>query len=230
MLKYILSIKFLDNKIINVKIFNRRGDVMGVCYIVGAGECSSLEIDRKLRDLIIAADGGLRYLVEAGIEPDIIIGDFDSLGNVPDGKNVIRLNPVKDITDMHAAAEIGMEKGYSDFIIYGACGGRFDHTLANIQLIALLAQKGFKASLCDGKTFITALHNSSISFSKDYIGYISVFSHSDKCTDVNIKGLKYTLDNATLSNSFPLGVSNEFIGCNSEISIGNGTAIVVYNK
>lgn len=203
---------------------------MGSCYIVGAGECTELDINKKKGDLIIAADGGLRYLTDAGIEPDIIIGDFDSLGDIPEGENVIRLNPVKDITDMHAAAEIGMEKGYSEYFIYGACGGRFDHTLANIQLIALLAQKGYTASLHDGKTVITALHNSSISFSEDYKGYVSVFSHSDKCTDVNIKGLKYTLDNATLFNSFPLGVSNEFIGSVSEISIGNGTAIVIYNK
>ena len=203
---------------------------MGSCYIVGAGECTELDIDKKKGDLIIAADGGLRYLADAGIEPDIIIGDFDSLTDIPEGENVIRLNPVKDITDMHAAAEIGMDKGYSEYFIYGACGGRFDHTLANIQLIALLAQKGYIASLHDGKTVITALHNSSISFSEDYKGYVSVFSHSDKCTDVNIKGLKYTLDNATLSNSFSLGVSNEFIGSASEISIGNGTAIVIYNK
>ncbi len=203
---------------------------MGVCYIVGAGECSTLEIKKRNGDLIIAADGGLRYLVDAGIEPDIIIGDFDSLGDIPEGKNVIKLNPVKDITDMHAAAEIGMKKGYSEFYIYGACGGRLDHTLANIQLIASLAQKNIKAFILDGKTVITSVHNSSIAFSNEKKGYISLFSHSDECTGVNIKGMKYTIENATLTNSFPLGVSNEFIGCSSEITIGRGTAIVIYNE
>ncbi len=203
---------------------------MGVCYIVGAGECNELNITKNNDDIVIAADGGLKYLVDFGVKADIIIGDFDSLDDIPEGENVIKLNPVKDVTDMYAAAEIGIEKGFSEFYIYGACGGRIDHTLANIQLIASLSQKGIKAYIRDGKTVITALHNSSIAFPDEYKGYISVFSHSDKCTDVNIKGLKYTLENATISNSFPLGVSNEFIGCSSEISIGNGTAIVIYNK
>lgn len=203
---------------------------MGVCYIVGAGECKKLDIIKKSDDFIIAADGGYRYLLEAGIEPDVIIGDFDSLGVVPDGENVVKLNPVKDITDMHAACKIGIEKGFSEIHFYGACGGRFDHTLANIQLTASLSQRNIKAFIHDGKSIITAITDSSISFSEDYSGYISVFSHSDKCTGVYIKGLKYTLENATLTNSFPLGVSNEFIGCKSEIIIGHGTAVVVFNS
>ncbi|MBR3779890.1 MAG: thiamine diphosphokinase [Clostridia bacterium] len=202
---------------------------MGVCYIVGAGDCTELSINKNKDDLIIAADGGYRYLINANISPDLIIGDFDSLGDIPDGENVIRLNPVKDITDMDAAMQIGIEKGYSEFHIYGACGGRIDHTLANIQLVASAASKDMKAFIHDGKTVITALCNESIKFTNDYKGYISVFSHSDECTGVTLKGLKYPLENAVLSNKFPLGVSNEFIGCESEISIANGILILVYN-
>ena len=203
---------------------------MGVCYIVGAGECNQLDIDRNTDDLIIAADGGLNHLGNADIIPDIIIGDFDSLGNIPEGENVIKLNPVKDITDMNAAVEIGIEKGYSEFHIYGACGGRIDHTLANIQLVASVASKNMKAFIHDGKTVITALCNGIIKFASDYNGYISVFSHSDECTGVSIKGMKYQLENSSLFNKFPLGVSNEFTGCESEISVKNGILILVYNK
>lgn len=203
---------------------------MGVCYIVGAGECTQLDIDRNTDDLIIAADGGLNYLGNADIIPDIIIGDFDSLGNIPEGENVIKLNPVKDITDMNAAVEIGIEKGYSEFHIYGACGGRIDHTLANIQLVASVASKNMKAFIHDGKTVITALCNGIIKFASDYNGYISVFAHSDECAGVSIKGLKYQLENSSLFNKFPLGVSNEFNGCESEISVKNGILILVYNK
>ncbi len=203
---------------------------MGVCYIVGAGECSFLDIKKDSDDLIIAADGGYKYLLEAKTEPDIIIGDFDSLGDIPEGTNVIKLNPVKDITDMHAAVETGIEREYKEFHIFGACGGRLDHTLANIQLIASLAERKINAFIHDSETVITAVCNDKICFPKKFKGYVSVFSHSDKCTEVYIKGLKYTLDNATLTNVFPLGVSNEFIGCESEIIIGNGTAIIIYNS
>lgn len=211
-------------------IINQRGEIMGICYIVGAGECKDLDIKKNIGDYIIAADGGYRYLLEAGIKPDIVIGDFDSLGTVPEGENILKLNPVKDITDMHAAAEIGIEKGCYEFHIYGGCGGRIDHTLANIQLAVFLAQKNKKAFIHDGKTKLTAICNGSIFFSKENKGYISVFSHSDECTGVYIKGLKYTLENSTLTNSFPLGVSNEFIGCESEITIGRGTAVIVVNS
>lgn len=202
---------------------------MGICYIIGAGECNSLFIKKEKDDFIIAADGGYRYLLSANIKPDIVIGDFDSLKEIPQNENIIKLNPVKDITDMDAAVDIGIKKGYSDFIIYGALGGRFDHSLANIQLIARLSQIGKNAKIYDGKTVITAVTNGKISFNSSYKGYISVFSHSDVCKDVCIRGLKYTLEDAELKNQFSLGVSNEFVGTDSEIIIGSGTAIIVYS-
>lgn len=203
---------------------------MGVCYVVGAGECPNLSINKKNGDYIIAADAGYKYLKDADIEPDAVIGDFDSLGSIPCGRNVIKLNPVKDITDMAAAVDIGVEKGYCEFHIYGACGGRFDHTLANIQLLARLSQQGCKAFIHDGETVITALCDDYIEFDSSHRGFISVFSHSDECRGVYETGLKYSLDNAVLKNSEPLGVSNEFMGIKSKIAVGNGTAILVYSQ
>ncbi len=202
---------------------------MAVCYVVGAGDCTKLDFVKQDCDLIIAADAGYKHLTKAGIAPDIVIGDFDSLGDIPQGENIVKLNPIKDITDMDAAVKIGIEKGYSEFHIYGACGGRIDHTIANIQLIASLAQKKIKAFIRDANTVITAVCCGSLEFDASFSGYVSVFSHSDKCDGVCLKGLKYPLENAVLTNNFPLGVSNEFVGCKSEIIIGHGTAIVVYS-
>lgn len=203
---------------------------MGICYIVGAGDCENLVIKNNREDLIVAADGGYKHLLSAGITPDIIIGDFDSLGEIPEGENIIKLNPVKDITDLHAATDVGIEKGYNEFVVFGALGGRFDHSLANIQLLARLSQVGCKAVIRDGKTFVTAITDGAMSFDPSFRGYVSVFSHTDKCEKVTVKGMKYCLENAELSNSFSLGVSNEFIGINSEIIIGKGTAIVIYSE
>lgn len=203
---------------------------MKVCCVVGAGDCKEFSICKDDYSLIIAADGGLKYLRQADIEPDIIIGDFDSLGYVPDKENVLRLKPEKDITDMHAAVNVALEEGCDCFHIYGACGGRIDHTFANIQLIAMLAENGKKAFIFDGDTVITALHNSSIVFTSENSGFISVFSHSDTSKGVSIKGLKYELENAEMKNSFALGVSNEFIGKESSVSVENGTLIIVYTR
>lgn len=201
---------------------------MNVCKIIGAGECRKIDFVKKKNELIIAADGGLAYLDEVGIAPDIIIGDFDSLGYVPKRNDVIKLNPVKDITDMDAAVNEGLKRGYTEFHLYGACGGRIDHTVANLQLVASLAQKDIKAYI-HSETIITAVCNGEITFDKSCKGYISVFSHSDKSVGVSVHGLKYTLDNAELSNTFPLGVSNEFVGTESKISVKNGTLIIVYS-
>ncbi len=201
---------------------------MKICRIIGAGDCKSLNFDIQNEDLIIAADGGAKYLQKAGLKPDILIGDFDSLDVNIDSGEVIRLNPIKDITDMDAAVKIGIERGYTEFHLYGACGGRIEHTLANIQLVASLSQKNIKAYVHDSATVITALTDDSVYFNSSYKGYISVFSHTDKCTGVYLKGLKYPLENATLTNSFPLGVSNEFVGEDSEIKVENGTLILIY--
>lgn len=202
---------------------------MSICYIVGAGECKKLDFTKKDGDIVIAADGGYKYLQRAGIKPDIVIGDFDSLGKAPEGEKIIRLKPEKDVTDTYAAVSEGIKCGYSRFNIYGASGGRIEHTLANIQLIASLAEKNMQASIFDGSTVITAITAKALRFDSAYNGYISIFAHSDKCTGVCLRGLKYPLENAELSNLFPLGVSNEFLGVESEIVIGNGTAIIVYS-
>ncbi len=202
---------------------------MSICYIVGAGECKKLDFTKKDGDIVIAADGGYKYLQRAGIKPDIVIGDFDSLGKAPEGEKIIRLKPEKDVTDTYAAVSEGIKCGYSRFNIYGASGGRIEHTLANIQLIASLAEKNMQASIFDGSTVITAVTAKTLRFDSAYNGYISIFAHSDKCTGVCLRGLKYPLENAELNNLFPLGVSNEFLGVESEIVIGNGTAIIVYS-
>ncbi len=203
---------------------------MAVCYIVGAGDCPPLENIRiNEGDTVIAADAGLRYLRAAGINPDSVIGDFDSLGSVPEGGKVTELPAEKDVTDMYAAAEAGVAAGYTEFKFYGWSGGRLDHTLANIQLCASLVERGYRADFVAEKQILTALHCDEMRFDKSHKGYISVFAFSDECLGVTLKGLKYTLDNATLSSRFPLGVSNEFTGTDSLVKVSQGTLIVVFD-
>lgn len=201
---------------------------MEVCCVVGAGNCTNFDYIKNKNDLIIAADGGFEHLMHHNLRPDVAIGDFDSLGYIPEDVEIIKLPAEKDVTDMVAAVDIGIERGYKIFYIYGACGGRIDHTLSNLQLAASIAEKGMKVIIRDGKTVITAIHNECVNFEASYSGYISVFSHSDISTGVTLKGLKYTLENAELSNKNPLGVSNEFIGEEAEISVKNGTLLIVY--
>lgn len=202
---------------------------MKTCCVIGAGECGSFDFKKKDGDIIIAADGGYEILNKNNITPDYVIGDFDSLGYVPDEKNVVRFRPEKDFTDMYSAVEKGIELGFDNFVIYGATGGREDHTFANYQLIASLAERGINAVLINGNKRVTVIHNSSKNFSADYKGYISVFSYSDISEGVSLEGLKYPLDNVILKNTFALGVSNEFTGRESRVTVDNGTLLIMYN-
>lgn len=229
----------------------------GICYVVGAGDCLGLEFQPTSEDLVIAADAGLRYLEQSGITADLIIGDFDTLENAPAGTNVITLSCEKDDTDMLAAVREGIKVGYTEFHLYGGTGGRIDHTIANLQVLAYLSENGWKGYLhCPQNSFvrpvdrelkkadyaeasgnahgsesiITAVTNGELSFSQVPAGYISVFSYSEKSEGVCLQGLKYPLADATLSHTFPIGTSNEFIGEKSRISVKNGTLMIVFPR
>ena len=200
----------------------------GICYVFGAGTHYGAPAVPGPNDLVIAADGGYAYLEKHGRSAHVIVGDCDSLSNPPEGVPLVALPKEKDDTDMAAAVRHGMEAGYRVFHLYGGTGGRLEHTLANIQLLADLAQKGARGCLFDQESVITAICNGNLSFPESAAGYVSVFAHSDAAAGVCEKGLKYALQDATLHNTYPMGVSNEFVGRKSVISVREGTLIIVF--
>ena len=201
-----------------------------ICYIIGAGENYGLDFTPTSNDFVIAADAGLRYLEQYGITADLVIGDFDSLNHIPIHPNTTVLSPEKDDTDMYAAVREGIKAGYSVFHIYCGTGGRTDHTIANLQTLAYLSQNGMQGFLFGKDIVITAITNQKMAYDKISSGYISVFSYTEKSEGVNLRGLKYELNNATLTSTFPLGVSNEFIGKESSVSVAAGTLLIVFPR
>lgn len=202
----------------------------GICYIVGAGDDNGLDFTPSPEDFVIAADAGILCLEKYGITADLAIGDFDSLGAPPIHPNIKRLNPFKDETDLYSAICEGINAGYSQYHIYGGTGGRTDHTIANVQLLAYLSQNKMRGYLFGKDSIITAITNDRIAFKPIRSGYVSVFSYTEKCCGVYLSGLKYELENAVMANTFPLGVSNEFIGSESSISVADGTLLIVFPK
>ncbi|MCI8856118.1 MAG: thiamine diphosphokinase [Clostridiaceae bacterium] len=199
-----------------------------ICYIIGAGAPSSVPPQPRPGDLLIAADGGYAYAQKHGLTPDFVIGDFDSLDCVPNHPGLIRLNPMKDETDTLSAIQFGQARGYRHFVIYGGTGGRTAHTVANLQNLVMLAQSGQRGWLVGQGEVFTAVSNGSIRFSAQSKGYLSVFSMTTESTGVSETGLKYLLDNFTMTNAYPVGVSNEFIGETAEISVETGTLLIIY--
>lgn len=200
----------------------------GACYIVGAGEFTPLYSTPAAEDYVIAADGGYRYLQQIGIHPDLVLGDFDSLPKKPQHDNLIELPAEKDDTDMLYALKVGLEKGFRIFYLYGGMGGRFDHTIANLQSLAFLSQNGAVGFLFGKEDVTTVLSGPSVCFDSGAEGYFSLFSFGEHCEGVCIRGLKYELENASLCHTFPIGTSNEFIQKESEITIAKGMAAMVF--
>ena len=200
---------------------------MKTCYIVGAGEVTELSFDPEEEDLVIACDGGYEYCRKWDKRVNLVIGDFDSLGYVPEHPNVIRLKPEKDDTDTACAIRAGLEQGFQRFIVYGGTGGRISHTIANIQLLCSLAKKGCYGILIGKDVWYRVISNEEVRFPREMSGYLSVFCMGERALGVYERGLKYPLEDATLVKENPLGVSNEFTGKESMVSVKEGMLLLI---
>ena len=203
--------------------------------IIGASEISKKGFLKETEfDCIVAADGGYRYCLKEGKEPDFLIGDFDTLDTslIRNPKSIKKLNPIKDDTDTFYAVKFLLEQGYEEIHFLGCLGGKIEHTLGNIQILSYLKdhnRNGFLYSE-DCSTVIFMLENDSITFKKDVKGMVSVFSYTTTCEGVSISNMKYPLDHATMTSSIPLGVSNEFLvgkEALGTISIEKGRLLIV---
>lgn len=178
-------------------------------------------------DLVIAADRGYLTLREQGVRCDVIIGDFDS-SSKPEGENVIALDPIKDDTDTLAAIKYALGKGCDRFYLYGVMGGRPDMTVASLQTLTYLLGEGAKGVMIDEGYAVMAIRNDRMDFKPGVSGVFSVFSFDEISRGVSITGAKYPLSDAILTNAFPLGVSNEFTGGRTSVSVCDGTLHVFF--
>lgn len=199
-----------------------------ICYIVGAGSMAGVALRPRPEDYVIAADGGFSHVEALGLRADLVLGDFDSLGRVPDHPNLRRHPAVKDDTDMLLAARTGDEMGFGTFVLLGGMGGRLDHTLANLQTLVWLSRRGRRAFLVGEGTAAAAVTNGTLRFAAREKGVISVFCAGEAAAGVWLTGLKYPLENAVLTCDMPLGVSNEFIGGESAVTVGEGTLLALW--
>lgn len=207
------------------------------CIIVGAGEWDGSALPVREGDYVIAADGGYARCKRLGIEPDLVLGDFDSLE--ADGREALRrlrqekpekirtLPAQKDDTDMLAAIREGLALNCREFLIYGGLGGRLSHTAANLQCLNFLENQGAKGYLVGERVLITLVSQETVTFPAQWMGYVSVFCFGERAEGVTIRNMKYLLDGAALTNDFPIGVSNEFIGKEGSITVEKGTLLIV---
>ena len=202
---------------------------MGKCLIFCAAGFSELLEPLTEDDFVIAADGGLRHTEKLGITPDGILGDFDSLGYTPEGANVFPVE--KDDTDAMLAVRRGLALGYREFILYGSLDGpRLDHTVANFQTLQFLADHGAFGLLAGINTMAAVVKEGRLLFPAGYRGTVSVFCMGSDAHGVTLKGLYYPLEKGTLTAGFPLGVSNHFTGEAAEISVEQGSLLILWER
>lgn len=200
-----------------------------ICYIIGASVTEGMYIDRREGDFIIAADAGFSALEKIGVMADLAVGDFDSLGHVPRLEKTI-CHPVdKDDTDTALALAEGMKLGFRNFVIYGGLGGRLDHTIANLQNCAGASEHGAVCWLWGEGNATCTFSDGALQFEAGKTGMVSVFA-ADRACGVTLQGLRFPLENACLTSTVPLGVSNAFTGVESVIQVADGTLIVMWNE
>ena len=216
--------------------------------IIGGGSLdmeTAIRVIRQDRSYIIAADRGLDYCRLLHIKPDVAVGDFDSVSSGTKdmltsfehrGVQVVRLNPVKDDTDMEAALGIAMNMGRDGIAILGGTGTRIDHVLGNISLLKQADQKGCPAAIYDSKNRIRLISGGeSLTIKKDgqYGKYVSLFPLFGACKGVSASGVFYPLDKADIGTGdgyYTLTISNEITEDEAVFSVDDGYMLVIESR
>lgn len=214
---------------------------MNTCIIVCAGRFSGDRIGRGENDLLVAADNGLTYLAGQNLVPDLVIGDYDSLEERgrkilakmqaahPD--QVITLPVEKDDTDTLAAVREGFRRGYQRFVLYGALGGRLDHTMANLQTLNFIRDAGGTGEIRDGDLRVFLIRNETVEIPEGPEGNFALFAVDPEIHGVTERGMKYETDGVTISNAFPIGCSNHiFPGKKASVTVEDGTALAMLTR
>ena len=199
--------------------------------IFSGGEFSAIPeyLDINEYDIIIACDGGFLSAQSVGIIPDIFVGDFDSVPEeLVDCPEIIRLYPVKDMTDTQEAIDVAINRGAKEITILGALGGRIDHTLANIHLLKYAKEKDTECTIADTDTYISLITDNAQIQKKD--GFCLSLIPLTDCFGVSISGVYYPLDNADMPIGNPYGISNEFTENIARISLKSGELLVILAK
>ncbi|MDD5889550.1 MAG: thiamine diphosphokinase [Ruminococcus sp.] len=201
------------------------------CVIISGSPDTNVEEIKSLctsDDFIVCADSGYSFAKKAGLSPNLIIGDFDSLKEeLPQNTEVVKLNTHKDDTDTEHCVMECIRRGYKDFLLLGSIGGRTDHTFANIATLAFLSEYNYNGIARNNGEEIRILKEGSYEMNNKKGLIFSVFPYGCESVNVTYKGAEYMLNNKTLTYNVSRGISNVFVDDEAEITINRGRAILL---
>ena len=187
----------------------------------------------KAGDLCIAADGGYRNAERVGVRVDLLLGDFDTLGEPKDVDKrceILRVPVEKDFTDTQLAVETAIARGADDIVIIGGLGGRLDHTLSNLAILEDLWARRVFALITDGQNRVRYLNGSSTLIAKSTFPYLSLIAATERVRGVSVEGCKYPLKNKTLTRNLQYAVSNEITGNCALVSVKRGALFIIESR
>jgi thiamine pyrophosphokinase len=185
-------------------------------------------------DLLIAADGGGRHCLEAGCAPQVIIGDLDSIAQselqelVSLGTEVLTHPVRKNETDLELAIGYAMKKGVKEIIILSALGGRWDHTLGNIMLLASTRFEPARIRIIDHNQEIDLIRAGDIHVITGNPGdIVSLIPVHNTVVGVTTSGLEYKLNGNALVFGATLSLSNTLNSKQATVAIEEGLLICI---
>lgn len=194
-------------------------------------------IEKERYSLIIAADRGLLWADRLNVEPDYIVGDFDSVPEEILSKYKTKEVPIetfprmKDKTDTHIALEMALTHNPSSIDLVGATGSRMDHTISNMDLLMLAENQGICARILDTNNKIYLKRNSFIINKNNQFGdFVSLLPFSFQVKGLKLHGFKYPLNGITLTAGSSLGISNELILDEGRVEFEEGILAVFETK
>ena len=185
-------------------------------------------------DLVVAADGGARYALDAGVVPDLIVGDMDSLRETREIEErgvSLELHPVrKDKMDGHLAVLAVRDRGATAVDLLCAAGGRFSALFAVPHILLAAERSGIRATMVAdwGRAFV--LEGGSRTVAGDPRDSVSVFPFTGPASGVTLEGFGYPLEDARLQMGDTLGFHNELAGRTASVSVRQGALLVIHEK
>ncbi len=198
-------------------------------YTGGTVNAANITERPEKGDLVIAADSGWNNAKALGASPDLLLGDFDSLGkqNLPDGPEIYQVPAEKDLTDTQLAVEMALSRGATELVIVGGLSGRLDHTLSNLAILEHLNEKKIYAIMTDGQNRVRFVRNSGALVPHGAFKYLSLIAADKVVKGVSVKGCKYPLENAKLSKTHQYAVSNEIQGNCALVEVRKGGLYII---
>ena len=192
-------------------------------------------------EFTIAVDSGMQFFYEENLTPDYIVGDFDSADpkilhffQAMEGDRrpvILQFQQEKDETDTELAIRTAIRQGGTVIHLLGATGSRIDHIIGNLHLLGAAMRMGADCRMVDACNRIRMVERGLVIRRKEQYGdYVSLFPFTSQVKGLTLKGFKYPLDGYTLESFHSLGVSNEIVEEEAEISFQEGVLLVAESR